>query len=57
MTENLLQDKLFKRTPIKNLHEELFGKTETIEIFTDNKASKSSIEAGHLNPKLRYISV
>jgi len=42
---------------IKNLLYELFGETETIDIYRDNEASKSSIKAGHLNPKLRHISV
>ncbi|KAL6636116.1 hypothetical protein U3516DRAFT_733232 [Neocallimastix sp. 'constans'] len=28
-----------------------------IDIYRDNEASKNSIEAGHLNSKLRHISV
>jgi len=28
-----------------------------INIYIDNEASKRSIEEGHLNPKLRHISV
>jgi len=36
---------------------ELFGKTETIDIYTDNEVRKSNFEAGHLNPKLRHISI
>jgi len=42
---------------IKNLLLRLFGYKETITIYTDNEANKTSIESGQLNPKLIHIAV
>ena len=42
---------------IKNILYELFKFNKPLTLFTDNNASKISMENGELNPKLKHISI
>ena len=42
---------------IKNILKELFNYNKPIKIYTDNLASKTTMENGELNNKLRHIDI
>jgi len=42
---------------LKNILIELFNYNKTITLYTDNLASKTSMENGDLNPKLKHIAI
>ena len=42
---------------IRNILEELFNYNHSVTIFTDNMASKKSIENGEVNTKLKHIAI
>jgi len=42
---------------LRNILFELFNFNKPITIYTDNQASKTTIENGQLNSKLKYINI
>ena len=57
LTDSLQSVCIKKLLRIKNILYELFKFNKPLTLFTDNNASKISMENGELNPKLKHISI